>query len=586
MSGAGTLLMLSLLLAQAPARDAAPPPKAGTGSISGTVASDTQPSRPIRRAVVTLNAPENSIARTTVTDDAGRFSFTGLPTGRYAIGASKPGWIGMYHGAKRAGRPGTSLFLEDGQRGSVAMRLPRTAVISGVVLDSRGQPVPLLTVRAMRYGVVNGERRLVGAGTTRGPDDRGIYRIYGLSAGEYLVSASTRTNPFNDARPLHLTTDVDVQQAMAAIQTPGPSAIDTAAERLVGFAPTYYPGTASAAQASVIRVAAGEERAGVDFGVTVVPAIRVEGTVTGPDGVAHPGTQVNLVGEDAHGGVFGFDSIRTARVGEGGRFQFADVTPGTYTVAARVGIAQPGTVASPGAVSVLWATSEINVEGQSITGVSLQMQPGLTVSGAVRFDGTSPPLNLAASRVNTVSIGTTGQVTVGTTAAQVAPDGRFTIASLSPGHYRLNVTTPKSETWVYRSTSIAGQDTRDAPIDIRASLSDVVVTFTDRPSNVSGRVLAPAGAPPPDCYVILYSVERTTWYPESRRILSSRPASDGAYTIRNVIPGEYFIAAVEDVESSEWFDPEFLLRILPTATRITIGEGEKKVQDLKAGGGG
>ena len=580
------LLVLSVLLAQAPARDAGTAPAtSGAGSIAGTIASDTQPSRPIRRAVVTLNAAENSIARTTVTDDAGRFSFTGLPTGRYAIAASKPGWIGMYHGARRAGRPGTSLFLEDGQRATVAMRLPRTAVITGVVLDSRGQPLPLLTVRAMRYGVVNGERRLVATGTTRGPDERGVYRIYGLNAGEYLVSASTRTNPFNDARPLHLTTDVDVQQAMAAIQTPGPAAIDTAAERNVGFAPTYYPGTASAAQASVIRVAAGEERAGVDFGVMLVPTIRVEGTVAEADGEVHPGTQVNLVGEDAHGAsAFGFDSIRTARVGPGGRFQFADVTPGTYTVAARVGIGQPGTIASPGAVSVLWATAEINVEGQSITGLSLQLQPGLTVSGAVRFDGASPPLNLSAARVNTTSIGTTGQVTVGTTAAQVAPDGRFTIASVSPGRHRINVTLPKSETWVYRSTSVGGQDTRDAPVDIRASLSDVVVTFTDRPSDLSGKVLAPAGAPRPDCYVILYSVDRTAWYPQSRRILSSRPASDGAYVMRNVIPGEYFLAAVEDVETSEWFDPEFLQRILPMATKITIADGEKKVQDLKVGG--
>ena len=584
MTGAATLL-LSVLLAQAPARDAATPAKVGTGSISGTVASDTQPSRPIRRAVVTLNAPENSIGRTTVTDDAGRFSFTGLPTGRYAIAAVKPPWMAMQLGARRPGRPGTSMFLEDGQRATVAMRLPRSAVITGVVLDSRGQPVPMLTVRAMRYGVVNGERRLLGAGTTRGPDERGVYRIFGLTAGEYLVSASTRTNPFNDARPLHLTTDVDVQQAMAAIQTPGPSAIDTAAERIVGFAPTYYPGTASAAQASVVRAAAGEERAGVDFGVMLVPAIRVEGTVTGPDGVAHPGTQVNLVGEDQHGGVFGFDSIRTARVGEGGRFQFADVTPGTYTVAARVGIAQPGTMASPGPVSVLWATSEINVESQSITGLSLQMQPGLTVSGAVRFDGAGPPPNQAALRVSTTSIGSTGQVTVGTTAAQVAPDGGFTIASISPGRYRINVTVPATGAWVYRSTSAGGQDTRDAPIDIRASLSDVVVTYTDRPSSLSGKVVGPAGAPPPDCYVILYSVDRTTWYPQSRRILSSRPASDGAYTMRNVIPGEYFLAAVEDVESSEWFDPDFLQRILPMATRITIGDDEKKVQDLKAGGG-
>jgi protocatechuate 3,4-dioxygenase beta subunit len=580
------LLILSVLLAQAPARDAATHTKAGTGAISGTVASDTQPSRPIRRAVVTLNAPENSIARTTVTDDAGRFSFDGLPTGRYAIGASKPGWMAMPHGAKRPGRPGTALFLEDGQRATVALRLPRGAVITGVVLDSRGQPLPLVAVRAMRYAVVNGERRLMGAGTTSGPDERGVYRIFGLSAGEYLVSASTRTNPFSDSRPLHLTTDVDVQQAMAAIQTPGPSAIDTAPERTVAFAPTYYPGTASAAQASVIRVAAGEERAGVDFGVMLVPTIRVEGTVTEPDGDVHPGTQVNLVGEDAHGGALGFDSIRTARVGPGGRFQFADVTPGVYTVAARVGIGIPATAGSPGSNSVLWATSEITVEGQSITGLALQLQPGLSVSGSVRFDGTSSPLNLSAARVSTTAIGTTGQVTVGTTAAQVAPDGRFTIASISPGRHRINVNLPNAGGWAYRSTSVGGQDTRDAPIDIRASLSDVVVTFTDRPSDLSGKVLAPAGAPPPDCYVILYSVDRAAWYPQSRRILSARPASDGAYVMRNVIPGEYFLAAVEDVEPSEWFDPEFLQRILPMATRITIGEGEKKVQDLKAGGGG
>jgi protocatechuate 3,4-dioxygenase beta subunit len=582
----GATLILTVLLAQAPARDAAAPAKAGTGTISGTVASDAQPSRPIRRAVVTLNAPENSIARTTVTDDAGRFSFAELPAGRYAIGASKPGWVGVFYGAKRAGRPGTPLSLEDGQRATVTMRLPRTAVITGVVLDSRGQPLPLAIVRALRYGIVNGERRLIGTGITRGPDERGVYRIYGLSAGEYLVSASTRSNPFSETRPLHLTTDVDVQQAMAAIQAPGPSPIDTAAERLVGFAPTYYPGTASSAQAALIRVAAGEERAGVDFGVMLVPALRVEGTVAGPDGVAHPGTQVNLVGEDAHGAsAFGIDSIRTARVGEGGRFRFADVTPGTYTVAARVGIAQPGTVASPGAVSVLWATSEITVQGESITNVSLEMQPGLSVSGAVRFDGASPPLNLSAARVTTTSIGSTGQVTVGTTAAQVAPDGRFTIASVSPGRYRINVNLPNAGNWVYRSTAIAGQDTRDAPIDIRASMSDVVVTFVDRGSELSGKVQAPAGAPPPDCYVILYSVDRTAWYGQSRRILSSRPASDGAYTMRNVIPGEYFLAAVEDVESGEWFDPEFLQRILPTTTRITIGDGEKKLQDLKVGGG-
>ena len=40
-----------------------------------------------------------------------------------------------------------------------------------------------------------------------------------------------------------------------------------------------------------------------------------------------------------------------------------------------------------------------------------------------------------------------------------------------------------------------------------------------------------------------------------------------------------------DVEPGEWFDPAFLQRLAPGAMRITIGDGEKKVQDIRLGGG-
>jgi len=44
---------------------------------------------------------------------------------------------------------------------------------------------------------------------------------------------------------------------------------------------------------------------------------------------------------------------------------------------------------------------------------------------------------------------------------------------------------------------------------------------------------------------------------------------------------EYYIAAVTDVEQSEWFDPNFLAQLVGAATKITLAEAEKKVQSLR-----
>ena len=41
-----------------------------------------------------------------------------------------------------------------------------------------------------------------------------------------------------------------------------------------------------------------------------------------------------------------------------------------------------------------------------------------------------------------------------------------------------------------------------------------------------------------------------------------------------------------DVEQGAWFDPSFLQQIDAASTRITVGEGEKKVQNLQVTGGG
>ena len=64
-----------------------------------------------------------------------------------------------------------------------------------------------------------------------------------------------------------------------------------------------------------------------------------------------------------------------------------------------------------------------------------------------------------------------------------------------------------------------------------------------------------------------------------------RPSADGAFAFRGLPPGSYYLAAIDDVEPGEWFDPAFLQRLLPNAMTLSLGEGEHKAQDIRLGGG-
>ena len=84
--------------------------------------------------------------------------------------------------------------------------------------------------------------------------------------------------------------------------------------------------------------------------------------------------------------------------------------------------------------------------------------------------------------------------------------------------------------------------------------------------------------------MILFSADQTHWLPRARRIQAVRPSADGAFSFRGLPGGEYYLAAIDDVEPGEWFDPAFLQRLLPTAMKLTLGEGEQKVQEIRLGG--
>ena len=61
----------------------------------------------------------------------------------------------------------------------------------------------------------------------------------------------------------------------------------------------------------------------------------------------------------------------------------------------------------------------------------------------------------------------------------------------------------------------------------------------------------------------------------------TRPGSDGRYKVADLPPGEYYIAALTDVEQNEWLDPAFLTQLVPASTKVAVAEGEKKEQSLR-----
>src|SRR4029453_9785289 len=130
-----------------------------------------------------------------LTDEEGRVVFRDLAPGNYLLQAERAGYVRTYYGSATPGRgPGVAITLLEGQRmGGVRMRLARGSIITGTLRNVSGRPAPNQSVRAILVRTAGGERRAIeDENTILGPivstDDRGVYRIFGLPPGDYIVS--------------------------------------------------------------------------------------------------------------------------------------------------------------------------------------------------------------------------------------------------------------------------------------------------------------------------------------------------------------------------------------------------------------
>ena len=419
-------------------------------------------------------------------------------------------------------------------------------------------------------------------------------------------------------------------------------------EQTVAYAPVYYPGTIAPGSATTLTLAVGEERGNVDFQLQIVPTARVEGTISSSTGSIPQGVQIQItpMGQANVPSMPGMNTNMT-RVNQDGHFVFTGITPGQYTISARAAIRSqnqseeavtqqqqqaqsqaqgrgapagrggPGFGRGGGVVSqILWASADVTVSGQNMNGVVLNLQPGMTVSGNVTFvsSAIAPPTDLTRVRVTLQSRGAQTMEMGGIPPAQVDANGHFSITGVPPGQYMLQANAPVGNQaaqgaagggggrggggaagggqtaggWSLKSAVVGGRDSLDFPLVVQPNndVTGAVLTFTDRTQELSGTLQDSTGRPTSDYTIIIFPADKNYWMPQSRRIQSARPSTDGKYSFRGLPQGDYRLIAVTDVETGEWYDPAFLTQLAGAAMPISLTEGERKVQDLRLAGGG
>jgi hypothetical protein len=591
----------------------------GTGEISGVVMSAGPQPVPVRRVVVSLSGDAVPL-RSVITDDAGKFVFNRLSAGSFSITARKAAYLSTEHGSAKPGRMGSRIALAAGEKRAIALTIFKGAVIAGTLRDASGRPLAGVGVAAI-------DTRLVSQGANLSPeigitDDRGSYRIFGLMPGEYVIAAGPgaagsgeiggRTAPEMDT----LLSALSQRQNRAATTT-SPVAIPPAPS--ITYAPVYYPGTPHYSEAGHVRVAAEEEREGMNFEVSHVPAATIEGVVNG-DVANLASVQLALVIDGPRVNI-STGGITSVPPNEKGEFKYGNLPPGRYRIVARArrGATEaaatfPGSASTTGGTvglgggpppagvnmttgnEMVYGVVEVDVRGVDVNGVTLPMQPGGTFAGKVVFDAEKAPIpaDLTAIRISTALVGgsyisQTGSTRVGTALSAVPPvnlksDGTFLIVGLGPSQYTVTCQLPANltSTWKLRSVMAGGRDLLDTLIDGPfVNLSGVTVTLSDKRTELSGTLSSASGQPVSDYYVVAFSADRANWRFGSRRNVSARPATDGRFILPDLPGGEYLLAALTDLDPNEWQDASFLEQVAPAAVKVTILEGQKKVQDLR-----
>ena len=529
-------------------------PATGTSRITGRVVS-AETGAPIRRAQIRITSRDARTNRDVTTDSDGRFEFLTLPAGRYQLYVTKAGYVSLEYGQARPFEAGKPLDIAEGQSlEKIDFSLPRGSAITGRVTDEFGDPITDVQVQAMRYQFSNGERQLVSAGRVATTDDLGQYRIFGLMPGDYVVRASLRTNP------------------NATLTGPN------AAEGPLGYPGTYYPGVADAAQAQTVTVSLGQELNSVAFSLVPARLSRISGTVMSSEGRPLGGAIVALRAAGSGGAAMRPNIGGGNQVRPDGTFRLTSVPPGEYVLDVQQRPQDLQSLQSLNLGQLEFASMPLSVAGD-IDGLTVMTTPGVTLTGRVVFEGQ----NAQKASARGIQVSTAGQSGLPPLMAmagralgigRVNNDGTFELRGLAGPQLIRAGGLPTG--WAVKNISLDGTDVTDAPFDFKPGVrfTGLVVTLTDRLTEITGGVRDARGQPVSDYVLVVFPEDAKLWGAQSRYVTTTRPNQNGAFNIKGLPPARYLAAVVPSLENGRQNDVTLLAQLRARALSFTLAEGQ------------
>jgi hypothetical protein len=520
----------------------APAPARAACAISGRI-TEQGSGRPIPRAIVRLVTPSEPLE--TVADDEGRYEFTGLDPGEYALTAT-PGELVATHLAQVYGEPGPLNFFESPRpnlvlkRGDVVrdanIALARALAIEGRVRDPWDEPMANVSVE-----VWHADGTAVDARPAE-TDDRGEFRVYGLAPGRYRVCAHPQ------------------------------SMWGRASDDELRFVRTCHLASTSEANAADVILDT-EDAIGVDIRAQRSATYSASGSVLDSAGAPAEGATVGAMRDD--------HSTTAHATSRGGQFALTGLLPGRYAVWASVGGPEDPRDRRPPAREREVAYGMIDIDSSDASGITLSLSKPVTIAGHVRFEGGHEPPGRLHMIVDTRTSQDSPAWIERLPFAAVDDDLNFELA----GVYRLPLIVGihgLPDGWALRSVAFDRRDVTDVATDFGAGTAkrQLEIRLTNHIGRPRVRVTDDSGRP-----VISYMAFLLPVDPVRRKEAfwggDVKPSRDGVLQLGARLPGDYLIAALP---LSDYLllmrDRSRIEDLASISRRVTLVEGDDQLLEL------
>lgn len=536
-----------LPLPSSPATASAPAatPSGKRGAITGRVLGED--GQPLEGAVVLAAAMngDRMANRTAVTDEEGNFKLKDLPAAAYIVQATAPGLVNTQGDMLEAMTTNKAQRYRIGE--SVTITMVKGGAITGKVFDGTGQPLVGAAVWLARIRDAEGRsvNEMMSGARPSMSDDRGVYRLYGLRAGSYVVYTS----------------------GVGAMFSPLSGASEVS---------TYHP-NATRDTAQEISVSPGMEVQGIDIRHRGEPGHAVSGTLVGAIENSTPGTKISVVElfNAATGTRVGVSNMTMA--GSNG-FAMYGIPDGDYEITGTQRLVSVGQRVTSDSLTA--TPRRISVRGGDVTGIELKLIALGSVAGRVVLETStiSDPKTCQITRRGDVEEilllprredkeSRRSSLVMNTQDSTPNDKGEFIVRELEAGRYRLTPQLP-SDHWYVKAMSLGGPvlaktattktTAKVTTPNLAASgltlksgekLSGLTVTIAEGAAGLSGRV---DGKNLPSRLRVQLVPAETEAASDVLRYFEV-VTRDGAFRFGNLAPGKYWLLArvVPDDESEE-----------------------------------